>query len=187
MGREVAAALASTHEVVGPVHVIPAGLRLPAVDVAPRAGVLVDGIKRPDLARELAARLDAFGIRVGLLLEHQPREAYLSALAGAEVAVLLPLEREGFYLPALEAMALATPVVTLDAIGNREYLEPGRNACVVAPDPDALVTAVQATRSDPVATAERVREGKATAGRFTLASERSAFAGLLTTLPKERG
>jgi glycosyltransferase involved in cell wall biosynthesis len=180
VGREVACALQQTGDVLGTLHVIPAGLRLPAIDETSRAGVVVDGIKRPELAIAVARRLEASGVEVELVLEHRSRDDYLQALARAEVAILLPLEREGFYLPGLEAMALGTPVVTLDAVGNREYLEPSFNASVPPPDADSLVAAVRGLLADPVSAASRVASGRSTARRFSLVSERQAFEDVLS-------
>jgi glycosyltransferase involved in cell wall biosynthesis len=97
------------------------------------------------------------------------------------VAVLLPLECEGFYLPGLEAMALGTPVVSLDAVGNLEYLRPDENACVVTPDVDALAEAAIRLLSDQDRAAALAAAGAATARGFSLEGERAAFREILMT------
>ena len=58
-----------------------------------------------------------------------------------------------------------------DSIGNRAYLEPGRNALVPQPDPEALLGAV--LQLDDTGLAPRLAEaGRATARRFGLDEER---------------
>ena len=47
-------------------------------------------------------------------------------MARARVTVLVPNPKEGFYLPALEAMALGTIVVCPDCVGNRSFCVAGR-------------------------------------------------------------
>jgi len=51
-------------------------------------------------------------------------------LARSEIAIFLPFEREGFYLPALEGMAVGCIVVCPDCIGNRSYSHVGKNSIV---------------------------------------------------------
>jgi glycosyltransferase involved in cell wall biosynthesis len=108
-----------------------------------------------------------------------PRGDYLAEIAHAEVAVLLPLIAEGFYLPALEAMALGVPVVTLDAVGNRAYLVPGENAIVPAPDAEDVADAVHALLVSPDRRAALIEAGRRTAGPCTLAGEQAQFSSLL--------
>jgi glycosyltransferase involved in cell wall biosynthesis len=47
----------------------------------------------------------------------------------AKITVFLPYrDIEGFYMPALEGMALGTLVVCPDCIGNRSFCLPGYNS-----------------------------------------------------------
>src|SRR5690606_6535511 len=118
----------------GPVHVIEAALELPAVPAPPARdeAVFIGALKQPVLGRALAAELQARGRNVLLADQWQARADYLGRLGRCSIAVLLPNPTEGFYLPALEAMALGTAVVVPDCLGNRAYLEPGVNAQVPA-------------------------------------------------------
>lgn len=121
---EVAWALQDTKRVNGPIHTIRACLDWSQLPPEPRSkdiSLVIAGLKQPDLAAQLSRRLDTSGIRNLCLTTQLPRADFLDILARAQTAVLLPLAREGFYLPALEAMALGTLVICPDCIGNRGF------------------------------------------------------------------
>lgn len=177
VSRAVAEAIAATGACRGPIEVIPAGLDLSMAAATDQRvpGVFIDALKAPELGQAVARRLTERGERVGLLLERIPRHAYVQRLADAEIAVLLPHPREGFYLPALEAMALACATVVPDCLGNREYLQPEVNALVPAADPAAVAAAVIRLRADPALRAGLAEAGRLTGARFSLAHERRRF------------
>ena len=52
---------------------------------------------------------------------------FLRHIQDARITVFLPRATEGFFLPALEGMALGTIVVCPDCIGNRSCCLPGHN------------------------------------------------------------
>lgn len=124
VSQEVATAISSTGEVNGPVLTICNGLSTPGLP-APASErdiqVLIAGYKQPELAARLAAVLEAARIQVQCLTKQLHRHDYLALVARASVTVFLPHEREGFYLPALEGMALGTFVVCPDCAGNRSF------------------------------------------------------------------
>jgi hypothetical protein len=145
---EVKDAILATERVNGPVFVIRNGLELPAL--APRqrgpCDVLVVGFKNRELARQLRGRILAASaerhrgprelvrrllghrpLRVELLDAQLPRQVFLEELQRARVTVFLPKALEGFYLPALEAMAIGTLVVCPDVVGNRSFCLPDQN------------------------------------------------------------
>lgn len=182
----VADAILATGEVRGPVRVIPA-----AVDVAmlaalgrrpPGAKVFVDALKQPDFGREVAARLEAAGIALDLLIDRVPREDYLQRMADAAVVVTLPGLREGFYLPGLEALAMGRALVQYDCLGSRQYLRDGVNARV----PVAGPVAVAGAAADLIGNSElRCRisaAAQATAADFGLAVERQRVHAVLNEL-----
>ena len=157
VSAEAADALAATRRSRGPIVAIPNATDVPlretngaACSTAPEARtrlVTIVGYKRPDLARALSERLDGLSIRHELVTGVRERDAFLSLLGESRVAVCLPNPTEGFYLPALEAMACGCVVVTLDAVGNRGFCLDWRN-CFVARDAagslaDAVVRAVR--------------------------------------------
>jgi len=184
VGREVADAILATGETNGPVRVIEAALDLPSRETTStdrRRGIFIDALKQPDIGYALHGLLREQGRESTLSTTRMPRAEYLDRLGSAAIAVLLPHPREGFYLPALEAMALGCATIVPDSIGNRAYLEPGRNALVPQPDPEALLGAV--LQLDDTGLAPRLAEaGRATARRFGLDEERRAFHAILDDL-----
>ena len=169
----------------GPVITIDAALDLPPMepaDPAMRGGIVIGATKQPALGGELAAALRWRGKHVTLLDSPIPRHEYLAALSHADIAVLLPNATEGFYLPALEALALGCATVVPDCVGNRTYARPDANVVMPGYTLDGLIGAV--CQLDDEAFRERVRDaGRATAARFGQSRERQAFHAVLDDLP----
>jgi glycosyltransferase involved in cell wall biosynthesis len=171
----------------GPVLTIPPGLETtgwPAPSMPRDLPVLLSGLKQPDLAGQVAAGLAAHGIEVEVLTELLPRPDYLARLARAQVAIFLPVEVEGFYLPALEAMGLGALVVCpqIPCIGS--YLRDGINGFCPAYDAAALVAAVVTARELPAAGQDSIRTEAATVFRkHSIERERESFHALLADLP----
>ena len=183
--RQVADAILATGEVNGPVHVIEAALDLPLAqppEDTQRRGIFIDALKQPGLGAALHERLRASGRDSFLSTDRMPRSEYLDRLRAAAISVVLPNEREGFYLPALEAMALGSPVVVPDCVGNRVYLEPDANALVPGWHPDEFVAAVLRLEGDPSLAGRLVQAGRATVRRFGMEREREAFHAILDDL-----
>lgn len=184
VGAPVADAIRDTGRVNGPVVVIEAALNLPGVDGASpeKEGIFIDALKQPALGQALHRALRERGTDATLSTARMPRAQYLDRLRAARIAVLLPHATEGFYLPALEAMALGCAVVVPDCVGNRSYLEPGKNALAPPLALDPLLEAVGELAS-PARRERLVSEGSRTAARFDLARERREFHALLDELP----
>lgn len=183
---EVAAAIEATGIVNGPVHVIPNGLDLgdlPAAAPHRDVPVLIAGMKNPPLARALEARLRVDGISAECLVDPLPREAFLDRLARAVVAVTLPLDREGFFLPALEAMAVGTIVVCPDCVGNRGFCRDRETAFRPASGLDELAAATLAAIRQPAQAAAAMRSAAAEeVRRHGLDAERLAFLRILDAM-----
>jgi len=152
VSEEVAEALRAAGSANGPVFTIANGMHLSpvaalhrfAADLLPRRrrSVIVVGYKRPDLANAVSERLTDAKVPHHLLLDFLPRGQCLAALAGAEVTVCLPNPEEGFYLPALEAMACGSVLVTLDCVGNRSFCHNRQNCLIASEEPNTLTAAV---------------------------------------------
>lgn len=122
-------------QINGDVVTIPAGTNLSElIEIAKRPktiDVLISGLKNPSLGSVLAKRLSSTGLKVKLLDKRMARNSYIDYVSVSKIVVCLPNPLEGFYLPAIEAMALGARVVCPDAIGN-DYCEDGIN-CLVPP------------------------------------------------------
>lgn len=191
VSQAVTEAVLATGEVNGPVVTIAAALELPELPAkaqlqAEKDGlVLIAGLKAPALARALEAELQAAGQRVEVLDRLLPRVEYLRRVAAASVLVALPHPAEGFYLPALEAMALGVPVVSADCLGSRQYARHADN-CLLAPlQAEPLAAAVLRIRQQPVLVAGLIASGLRTAAGHSLAVERERFAQVLAGLDGE--
>ena len=182
-------AIVATGRVRGPVFMIPNGLDLEAVAAMADApardiDVLVAANKRPELGRAVAARLrpsrhSREGRTVELVDQRIPRWDLIRLMSRARVSVLVPNPKEGFYLPALEAMAVGTVVVCPDCIGNRSFCLPGENCFRPEYDEDAIVAAAEAALREEPGLDELRRRAAATAQAHDIADERAAFLDIL--------
>ena len=176
---EVRDALIGTGRVRGPIFSIPNGVGVPA-GVAGRSvrstRVFIGGLKNPTLAGEISADLRQQGIEATVFNRPVPRADYLSAMAGAEIAVVLPHRKEGFFLPALEAMALGTLVVCPDCVGNRSFCRPGENCYRPSHTRHDIVQAVRHALALRISEREGlIANARVTASGHTLDVERAAY------------
>lgn len=186
VSAEVAQAIEATGRVNGPVHVIPNGIDVgvpgparPVRDIP----VLIAGAKNAPVAAELAGRLRAAGIRTECLRDMVPRERFLGLLARATVVVTLPRRREGFFLPALEAMALGAIVVCPDCTGNRSFCRDGQTALVPTYEIEPMLASVRTALGLPLPEADRIlRTASSTAAAHSIEAERSSFLRILEHL-----
>ena len=133
VSEALASALRASGRVNGPIETIPNGLDLgylSRVATARQNRVFIAGLKHIALAVQIAERLRAEGVDVDCSIEREPREEFLRRMASCAVTVALPFDFEGFYLPALEAMALGSAVVIPHAIGPATYCIDGESALV---------------------------------------------------------
>ena len=190
VSQEVADAISATGRTNGPVLTIPNG-----IDVAPfdsvgggspagfdgrRRRVTIVGYKNPELARTLSERLDGAAIEHLMLSEFLDRSAFLALLRESRIAVCLPREREGFYLPALEAMASGCLVVTMDCIGNRGFCRHEENCLIAGPDHESLFRETQRVLAMSASEREHMhRQALDTAAEHSLEAERSRCHAIL--------
>ena len=186
VSQEVADAISATGRPRGPVLTIPNGIDVtpfePAGEGSPagydkrRLAVTIVGYKSPDLALGLSERLDAERIDHLLVMKFLDRSAFLALLAESRVAVCLPYAEEGFYLPAIEAMASGCLVVTLDCVGNRGFCRHDETCLIAEPGPESLFRAMK--RALAMSAPERGRmhrRAQDTAARHSLEAERKRF------------
>ena len=184
VGQPVADAIAATGKVRGPVFVIDSGIDVAAgIPLAQRShDVFIAAQKQPALGERIADALRAAGIEADCETAWLQRVEFLSRMRDARIAIALPLPREGFYLPGLEAMAAGCALVMPDAIGNRAYAVPGRNASMPAMTAEAIADAALGLLRDPPALQALATAGIATAARHGMAQERAALYRILDNL-----
>jgi glycosyltransferase involved in cell wall biosynthesis len=122
--------------------------------------VWVGGLEHPDPSRhvsELAATTRELPLVLvgatrpwahelpGVILTGRVSDEHLAAIYTGAHALVLPSEREGFGLPAIEALACGTPVVAFDVPALRQAVGE-RAAFVEAGDMRSLIDAAQQAR-----------------------------------------
>lgn len=127
VGNEIASAIKATNIVNGPVFTILNGIDLNLVRqivstiTCKKLDVFISGLKNKYLAAQLNIGLEKIGLRIDIQIDSIPREEYLRKIAKAKISLLLPAKTEGFYLPALESMALESFTICPDCVGNRSF------------------------------------------------------------------
>jgi len=179
---EVAEALEKTGICNGPIHVIPNGIdfgSLPDSGVPCDYDIFIGGLKQPELAAELGVRLQGKGYTVDCQTRQIQRPEFLSRMARAKIVVLLPYEEEGFYLPALEAMAMGKIVICPDCGGNRSFCIGGVTSLTPPFQPDALEEAVAEVSRNPLLARNLSARARAFTFRHDLRTERDTFLNIL--------
>ena len=186
VSEAVEVALKETKRVSGPLVTIPCGMELadlPAPLLKKQTEICIAALKNPEMGRRLRARLEQAGHEVILLEGRMGRSHFLEAVNEARVCVFLPWQTEGFYLPALEGMALDTLVICPDVRGNREFCRDGENCLSPAYTEDAIWTAIKrAMQMSEAALASMRQQGQETVRYYGLRAERRAFLEVLENL-----
>ena len=185
VSREIEEAILATGKVRGPVFTIPDAIDVAEVErmsAAPQRdiGVLVAANKQPELGKAVAAKLRSAGADVELVTTRVPRAELLGLMGRAQVTVLVPNPQEGFYLPAIEAMAAGAIVVCPDCVGSRSFCADGINCLNPSYDEGAIVAAAKRALDLDAERAATLREqARATARAHDLQAERAAFLEIL--------
>ena len=169
----------------GQTIVIPNSIDVPVLADSCRerpVDLLIAGLKQPEMAIQAAAALQMPGRTIEVLDDHVPRETFLARMSSARDVLFLPNKEEGFYLPALEGMALGALVVCPDCIGNRGYMN-GRNALFPSYELPALIEAAETALTMPDdARGEILKQARETVARHQPEAERAAFGKVLRNL-----
>lgn len=126
VSEQVSEAILATGQVNGPVFTIPNGIDLSSLP-KPLAinekdlDLLIVANKKPALGLALEQSLAEHYHNIHTIHQLTPRTEFLQLLNRAKTVVFLPHLAEGFYLPALEAMALGGLVICPDCRGNRSF------------------------------------------------------------------
>lgn len=185
ISAQVAESIYATGKVNGPIFVIPNAINLDelpsSIDHSIReTEVLVAGLKNRPLAIKISDSLTKIGMQVETLLTCLPRSHFLKKIGNAKVTLLLPFESEGFYLPAIEAMALESLLVCPDCIGNRSFCRDGVNCFLPAYRlPDIVQAVKRAAALNPPERQTIIRSALETVSRHTLSQEKIEFLNIM--------
>jgi glycosyltransferase involved in cell wall biosynthesis len=138
----------------------------------------VGGAGRPYWRKQTLQIVDQLGLVAGKDVVFSGRiddEMLVDMYCAADVFVSTSLY-EGFGLPALEAMAVGTPVVVTNRGSFPEVV--GQNGWVVEPEEKLFVQAVQEALHDPLH-AELSRRGRARAATFTWAKAAEQYLDIM--------
>jgi hypothetical protein len=182
---EVAAALSSTGKCNGPIHTITNCIDhalLPADKHYLASKVVILGVKQPELARQLEQSLGEHDLAPLCITTPLPRQTLLEISRDAHVIVTLPTASEGFYLPALEAMAMRRAVVCTDCIGNRGFCRDDDTCLMPANDLSSLTAAVLRLLRDEQLVSRLQDRGYAQSLQHRIEQERQQFQALLADI-----
>jgi hypothetical protein len=184
---EVGQALAGTGIVNGPIAVIPNAVNVGSVRSQPKQiDIFIGGLKNPQVATEIASLLQGH-ISVDCCSAQIIRDDFLRRMANAKVAILLPTPTEGFFLPALEAMALNCVPVVPDCIGNRSFCFDGQNCLMPRYSARDLAAAAAGLLASPGRLQQMMTAASATAESHSLDRERKEFLDALRIFLRDSG
>lgn len=178
----------------GPLYVIPDAIdESPFLDLPDKdIDVLIVGLKQPRLAREVSLKLHAcldqlngvVSIHTQLPPKLNTRLEFLKLLKRSKLIVCLPLSEErgfeGFYLPALEAMAARSLVVCPAAVGNLSHCIDGYNCIMPVYNLEQITNSIiKIWNLSDVNKEQLIRNGLHTVQKHTLAKERASILSLL--------
>jgi glycosyltransferase involved in cell wall biosynthesis len=188
VSQEVSNSILATGRVNGPVFTIPNGIdttlfpkQKPYHDR--NIDILIVGIKKPDLALQIEQQICNLKLnkKTHTVTDLIPRKDFLDLLSDSKVAVFLPFDKEGFYLPALEGMALGTIVICPDCLGNRSFCKNGINSIVpfyfVDGIMDSIKTALNMNRNE---INNILDSANATSNHHNIDNEHQSFLKILT-------
>jgi len=190
VSEEVASAITESGQVNGPVFTIPNGIDIenlptPLDNCQKDWDILIAALKQPEFGLQVERYLAKPDRRINVLAHYVPRPEFLSKINRAKVTVFLPHSTEGFYLPALEGMALGTLVICPDCIGNRSFCLQG-DTCF-RPEyrlKNILAAITSALELSPNQREKLLINAKKTVSQHNLTKERQAFLRILSNAPQ---
>ena len=113
-----------------------------------------------------------FGVEPELGAEHgaryfeRPSDERVNELFNEATVFVQTSIHEGFCLPALEAMAAGTPVVSTDAHCNRDFCRHEENCLIAESEPEAVAAAIARLLADPALRSRLAAAGFETAAEY---------------------
>ena len=187
--QEVANSILATGKVNGPVFTIPNGIDYSQIkglcqpDCKKDIDILIVGLKNPKIAIELEALCNKLSIKVVCLLKPIPRIEFIKTMVDSNITVCLPGAPEGFYLPALEGMAVGTFVICPDCIGNRSYCHDMHNCRIPEYSAQKIFEVVANTLIMSTLSRNQIlQNAMQTVNKHSIENESSAFNSILKKL-----
>lgn len=152
VSEQVSEAIQATGQVNGPVFTIPNGIDLASLPKPLSINekdldLLIVANKKPVLGLALEQTLTGSYNKIHTIHQLTPRFEFLQLLNRAKTVVCLPHLAEGFYLPALEAMALGALVICPDCRGNRSFCIDQQTCLRPEYETSAILAAIQQAKS----------------------------------------
>ena len=179
----------------GPVYYIPDAIDmslLPKPNKNPDIDILIVGLKNPRLAKSLKRKLKWHNwlkkknIKVEIQIPPKlpTRQDFLNLLNRCTIAVFLPLDdrrgAEGFYLPALEGMAMRKLVICPYAVGNIDFCIDGETCIQPKFKRGSIFKAIlQALEMDESEKNSMIEKAYIMSQNHTLEKERESILNLL--------
>lgn len=185
---QVSTAIQATGRVNGPVFTIPNGVDLDnLLSVLPRKikdiDLLIVAIKKPELGLALKKSLSGKCGKIINLTRLTPRDEFLNLLSRSKVCLCLPHFAEGFYLPALEGMALGAVIVCPDCIGNRVFCSDQKNCFSPQYDQESIIAAVhKAINLSIIEREELLHHAQRTVNNYSLKNEANQFLDIMSNI-----
>ncbi|MGS2719914.1 hypothetical protein [Paraglaciecola aestuariivivens] len=166
----------------GPCFVIKMGHDIPKLKLAKHYDLYILATKQPELGRQLYEWANKIGLKVLIHDKATEREQVYQAMAQSKVAIPLPHNTEGFFLPGIEAMALADWAVVPDCVASREYSHNWANVSSCELNlfscKQAIEHALKKTQSWTLSMHQW--RGQAIVSQYNLQQERLSFHQILT-------
>lgn len=208
VSQDVAEALTNTRRLNGPLFTIPNGIDEKIYKQKKRQerdiDILIVGNKQPVMSRELRGRLcfgrffskrlvllyslvlyfgRYFNKRIELLYNSLPRQEFLRKMGRSKITVFVPNPTEGFFLPALEGMAMETLVICPDCVGNRSFCLDNVNCFRPTYDTKEIVKSIHsALELSHEQKSQMISQAIKTAREHNLRKERKSFLHILNNL-----
>ena len=179
----------------GPVYLIPDTIDLallPPPNPHPDLDVLIVGLKNEPMALALERKLKWHNLwrreKIRFAIQIPPklptREDFLQLVNRARIVAYLPLDAErgaeGFYLPALEGMAMEKLVICPFAVGNIDFCLPGKTCLQPEYNTQAIYQAIlQALKMPERQQQALIHNGKEISKNHSIEQERAALINLL--------
>lgn len=188
VSEQVRDSLARTKKTNGPMFTIPNGLDWsylpePTPFLQRNTDILIAGLKNKTLALSLQDALKPLKTRIKVLTRPMLQSNYFACVKQAKITVLLPNSTEGFYLPALESMALRNLVICPDCVGNRSFCLSGFNCLQPEYTSDGILHAIyQALSLSQIERQKMLFNARLTAHQYNLEKERKLFLNILNNI-----